>query len=205
MTTREGYSHQFEAALQVAARAHHEQARKGNRLPYIVHPVHVSVILLRHGFSTDVAIAGLLHDVVEDQRYELVEIQDQFGVQVAEIVETLTEQKRDERGRKRPWEVRKCEALEQIRRASREAVAVKAADTLHNAYSFIEDLRREGSQLWHHFNRGPQPQLEYYGEVLRVTEERLGDHPLTAELADAVRELAQVVDETSPKDEKLTP
>jgi (p)ppGpp synthase/HD superfamily hydrolase len=199
MEKQEGYSQQYEEALQVATVAHHEQMRKGSELPYIVHPVHVSVILLRHGFSTEVAIAGLLHDVVEDQGYELSEIERRFGPRVAQIVEALTEQKRDADGDKRPWEVRKQEALEQIRDASREAVAVKAADTLHNAHSFVQDLRREGDRIWRHFNRGPQSQLDYYRKVLRMTEKKLSHHPLVAELADAVNRLAEVVDETSPE------
>lgn len=205
MDRTEGYSSQYEAALQVATRAHREQMRKGSGLPYIVHPVHVSVILFRHGFSTDAAVAGLLHDVVEDQSYELAEIEKRFGPQVAEIVEVLTEQKRDARGNKRPWEVRKREALEKIRGASRDAVAVKAADTLHNARSFVQDLHRKGHQIWRNFNSGPRLQLDYYGKILRITEDRLGAHPLTLELADAVNELAHTVDETSPDEQKPAP
>ena len=198
------YSPLYEAALQVATQAHHEQMRKGSGLPYIVHPVHVSVILLRHGFSTEAAVAGLLHDVVEDQGYELIEIEERFGPQVAGIVEALTEQKRDARGNKRPWEVRKAEALKKIRGASRDAVAVKAADTLHNARSFVQDLRRRGSEIWRNFNSGPRAQLDYYRKILRITEDRLGTHPLALELADAVDDLAHAVDETSPDEAKPT-
>jgi hypothetical protein len=88
--------------------------------------------------------------------------------------------------------------LQQIREASREAVAVKCADTLHNAHSFVTDLRREGAEVWRHFNRGPQAQLSYYRQVLDVAEGRLGAHPLVAELAAAVARLACAIDETGP-------
>ncbi|MFO7741344.1 MAG: HD domain-containing protein [Anaerolineae bacterium] len=205
MQKQEGCSQQYEEALQLAAVAHHQQMRKGSELPYIVHPVHVSVILLRHGFAMEVAIAGLLHDVVEDQGYDLTEIEKQFGPRVAEMVGALTERKRDAGGEKRPWEVRKREALEQIRGGSKETVAVKAADTLHNAYSFVQDLRQQGSQIWQYFNRGPQSQLDYYREVLRVTEDTLGDHPLALELADALSKLEQAVNQTGAEDETLVP
>lgn len=201
MKKQKGYSQRYDEALQVATLAHRPQMRKGSDLPYIVHPIHVSVILLRHGFPTDVAIAGLLHDLVEDQGYELSKIEEQFGVRVAEMVEALTEQKRDDQGKKRPWDVRKREALEQIRDAGRETVAVKAADTLHNAQSFVNDLHREGHRVWRHFNRGPQSQLDYYRRILDVAEERLGDHPLAVELADAIDRLAHAIDETTPQDE----
>ena len=200
MEKQEGYSQQYDEALKVATLAHRPQMRKGSGLPYIVHPIHVSVILLRHGFSTETAIAGLLHDLVEDQGYELSKIAEQFGPRVAEMVEALTEQKRDARGEKRPWNIRKREALEQVRDAGRETVAVKAADTLHNAHSFVHDLRREGHRIWRHFNRGPQSQLDYYRKILQITEETLSDHPLAAELADAIDRLSQAVDETAPHD-----
>ena len=61
-----GFSPRYDAALALAARAHRDQVRKSTDLPYITHVVHVSVILIHHGFGEDLAIAGLLHDVVED-------------------------------------------------------------------------------------------------------------------------------------------
>jgi (p)ppGpp synthase/HD superfamily hydrolase len=186
MERQEGYSQLYDDALKVATLAHRQQMRKGSGLPYVVHPIHVSFILLRHGFSTEVAIAGLLHDLVEDQGYELSKIEEQFGPRVAEMVAALTEQKRDAHGEKRPWEVRKREALRQIRDSDSETVAVKAADTLHNAQSFVNDIHREGHRVWRHFNRGPQSQLDYYRRILDVTEEKLGDHPLTLELMHAI-------------------
>jgi (p)ppGpp synthase/HD superfamily hydrolase len=196
MQREEGFSTKYEEALRLAVVAHDKQTRKGNRLPYIIHPIHVSVILLRHGFSTEAAIAGLLHDIVEDQGYDLDEIEERFGTRVAEIVAALSERKRDDDGQRRTWVVRKREALEQIKMASKEAVAVKAADALHNAESFVEDLEREGPDMWSYFNQGPRRQLDYYRRILETSRQRLGPHPITSELADAIRRLQQIVDET---------
>lgn len=193
----QGYSRKYEEALRLAVVTHRHQMRKGSDLPYIIHPVHVSVILLRHGFSTEVAIAGLLHDIVEDQGYRLAEIKRQFGAQVAEVVEALSEHKRDARGEKRPWAMRKEEALNQMRRASTEAVAVKAADALHNVESFVSDLRREGPEMWHHFNQGPGLQLSYYRDIVAITTERLAPHPLVDELEAAVQRLAWAIGATN--------
>jgi (p)ppGpp synthase/HD superfamily hydrolase len=197
MKREEGYSEQYEEALRVATVAHRRQTRKGSGLPYIIHPIHVSVILLRHGFSIESAIAGLLHDLVEDQGYDLAQIEGRFGARVAEMVGALSERKCDAEGVKRPWELRKREALQQMREASREAVAVRCADTLHNAHSFVHDLRREGVEVWRHFNRGPQSQLSHYRRILEVARRRLGAHPLVSELADAVAQLARAIDGTS--------
>jgi (p)ppGpp synthase/HD superfamily hydrolase len=188
------YSAQYEAALILATREHRRQNRKGTDVPYIIHPVHVSVILIRHGFPEPVIIAGLLHDVVEDQNYPLHRIEAAFGPDVAEMVAALSEQKRDQHGSVRPWKIRKREALERLRRASTGAVAVKAADVLHNARALVADLRREGPGVWDRFNSGPGPSLRYYRNVADVAHERLGDHPLVMELDDALNDLELVVD-----------
>lgn len=197
MKTNVGYSELYEDALRLAAVAHRHQNRKGCDIPYITHPVHVSVILLHHGFPTEVAIAGLLHDIVEDQGYDISQIEDKFGPRVAEIVAALSEHKTDAQGAKRPWEVRKREALEHMRQASLEAVAVKAADALHNTRCTVLDVRRKGPQVWRRFTRCPRPTLNYYRQVLQIARERLHDHPLVDELADSLEYLARAVDETS--------
>jgi len=193
--TDRGYSERYEQALRMAAIAHHDQRRKTSDLPYITHPVHVSAILLRHGFPDDLAIAGLLHDVVEDQGVQLSEIEARFGPPVAELVAALSERKTDTEGNRRPWEVRKQETLSHLRRASPEVAAVKAADAVHNARCTAQDIRCQGLDVWRRFNRGPELQLDYYRRIVRVVRERLQNHPIVDELARAVDELAQATEE----------
>jgi (p)ppGpp synthase/HD superfamily hydrolase len=191
----DSFSERYDAALVLAASAHANQRRKGGKIPYIIHPVHVSVILIRYQFSEEAAIAGLLHDVVEDQGYPLADIEAQFGPAVAEIVAALTERKR-EAGRPRLWEDRKWEALDQIRTASQDAVAVKAADALHSVRSIASALRRQGAAVWNRFSRGPGPELSHYQSVAQVVGERLAGHPLADELDRAVKDLALAITET---------
>jgi (p)ppGpp synthase/HD superfamily hydrolase len=155
----------------------------------------VSAILLRHGFPDDLAIAGLLHDVVEDQGVQLSEIEARFGPGVAELVAALSECKTDTEGNRRPWGVRKEEMLAHVRQASPEVAAVKAADTLHNARCTAQDIRCQGPDVWRCFNRGPELQLDYYRRIVRVVRERLQNHPIVDELARAVDELAQATEE----------
>jgi len=182
------YSDRYEAALVLAAEAHRDQVRKVGNVPYITHVVHVSDILLRYGYPEDMVIAGLLHDVVEDSDVPLGQIEAGFGPVVAEIVAALSERKLDG-GVKRPWEERKAEMLEQLRQASAEAVAVKAADTLHSTRTLATDLRREGPTSWRNFSRGPGPSLQYYQSVAAIVRERLGDHPLAGELERSIKDL----------------
>jgi len=195
MDADRGYSELYEDALRLAATVHRRQMRKGTEIPYVTHLVHVSVILMRHGFPIEVVVAGLLHDIVEDQGYSLREIRQRFGERVAEVVAALSEQKLDHEGRKRPWEARKREGLAHLRQASQAAVAVKAADTLHNARCTALDVRREGSKVWQRFTCGPEFMLSNYREILRVARDRLGDHALVDELADAVEDFARAIDE----------
>lgn len=189
------YSERYDAALALAASAHASQTRKGSTTPYIVHPVHVSVVLIRYGFPEDVTIAGLLHDVVEDQGYPLSDIEAQFGPAVAEMVEAATERKK-EAGQPRKWEDRKREALEHIREASTDAVALKAADVLCNTRAMASALRRTGASIWEHFSRGPEQSMWYYQSLADLAHERLGDHPLLAELDEAIQDLGWVIRET---------
>lgn len=192
------YSACYETALALAAQAHCTQMRKGGDVPYIVHPVHVSTILIRYGCSEDEIVAGLLHDVVEDQDVSLQRIETEFGPSVAEIVAALTEQK-NAAGVKRPWEDRKQELLDQVRQASIPAVTVKAADTLHSAHSLTSDLGREGAAVWRNFSRGPEPTLWYYREVGAIVRQRLGHHPLADELDEAIQHLEQAIAVTGTK------
>ncbi|MBU1747200.1 MAG: HD domain-containing protein [Chloroflexi bacterium] len=194
MKTKLAYSNRYEEALRLAARVHRDQNRKGCDIPYITHPVQVSLILLQHGFSEDVAIAGLLHDAVEDQGLPLAQIESQFGARVAEIVGALSELKTDAEGHKRPWEIRKQESLEHMRRASPEAAAVKSADTLHNARCIVLDLQQDGADIEQRFTRGLGPLLGYYQQVTQVARERLDEHALVNELDVAVQDLARAID-----------
>ena len=142
------------------------------------------------------AIAGLLHDVVEDQDVPLARIEAEFGPTVAAMVAALTEQKR-EGGVERPWEARKQEQLDHLQQASHDAIAVKAADTLHNVRSVASGLRTMGSSLWTSFKRGPGPSLWYYRSIAALVRTRLGAHPLADELDGAVKDLEQVIAEIS--------
>ena len=184
------FSPRYDAALALAARAHRDQLRKGTDLPYIAHPVHVSIILMRHGFGEDLAIAGLLHDVVEDTDIPLATIATEFGDEVAGLVDMVSESKSAD-GVELPWEQRKAEKLAHLRSAGPDVAALKAADAIHNARSIAADVRDVGPTVWARFKRGPEPTLGYYYAILDGVRAKLGTHPIVAELEDAVAELAR--------------
>lgn len=78
------------SAFDVAVDAHKEQRRKSGEA-YIFHPIAVAKIVASEiGLDTTSIAAALLHDVVEDTAYTLVDIEQLFGEQVARIVDGLT-------------------------------------------------------------------------------------------------------------------
>ncbi|MCS6839749.1 MAG: HD domain-containing protein [Roseiflexus sp.] len=188
------FSPQYDQALQFAARAHRQQVRKGTDIPYIAHAVHVSVVLLRHGFDEDVVIAGLLHDVVEDCGVAPHELEALFGAEVARLVAAVSERKWIG-GSERSWEERKAEAIARLRNSDPKIAALKAADALHNIHSIVADLALVGAAVWQRFKRGPDQILWYYREILAAVHGALGDHPIIAELARALTDLEHAVHE----------
>ncbi|MDX2127420.1 MAG: bifunctional (p)ppGpp synthetase/guanosine-3',5'-bis(diphosphate) 3'-pyrophosphohydrolase [Chloroherpetonaceae bacterium] len=71
-------------------RAHSEEKRASGE-PYFFHPVEVAKIMLNELPLDDVSVAAaLLHDVIEDTDYSLDDLNEEFGEEVAAIVEGLT-------------------------------------------------------------------------------------------------------------------
>jgi (p)ppGpp synthase/HD superfamily hydrolase len=182
-------SARYDAALVFATRAHRDQLRKGTDIPYIAHPVHVSVILIRHGFGEDLAISGLLHDVIEDCGVLAEQVAAEFGDEVARLVEAVSEIKAAN-GVELPWEQRKAEKLARLRVGGPDVAALKAADAIHNARAIIADHGQIGAQIWGRFKRGADQTVGYYRSILEVVRAGLGDHPIALELAATVEELA---------------
>ena len=79
----------IQKAYQVASQAHKGQVRKSGE-PYIIHPLCVSIILADLELDKETIVAGLLHDVVEDTIMTDEEICEQFGKDVALLVDGVT-------------------------------------------------------------------------------------------------------------------
>jgi len=79
----------IEKAYQAAAEAHKEQLRKSGE-PYIIHPLCVAIILADLELDKETIAAGLLHDVVEDTIYTKEQVEEQFGADVALLVDGVT-------------------------------------------------------------------------------------------------------------------
>lgn len=79
----------IEKAFQIAKKAHEHQLRKSGE-PYIIHPLYVAIILADLELDKETIVAGLLHDVVEDTIMTYEEIREEFGEDVALLVDGVT-------------------------------------------------------------------------------------------------------------------
>jgi (p)ppGpp synthase/HD superfamily hydrolase len=149
-------------AILFATKAHDGQRRKTDNVDMIFHPFTVGMILQRAGMNEDTVIAGILHDVVEDTKYTINDIEKIFGNNVRKIVDEVTENKSLE------WKQRKIEAIEKVRKASFEGKMVECADKINNLESLYDLLKEKGEEVWKNFNKPYPEQKWYYTEMYKA-------------------------------------
>lgn len=178
-------------ALAMAFRWHSGQIRKSTALPYVIHCVEVAANLERLGFGEQVVIAGLLHDILEDTAIPPATIADRFGPEVLEIVQALTETKRDAAGQKRPWIDRKRDHISHLRDSDASVRAVALADQRQNLESVITDGNQAESGFWAAFNASPGDYLEYHRRRLEACRgDESGIRELTEAVTDSIEKVA---------------
>lgn len=182
----------YHDAVGFALRVHAAQLRKDSAIPYAAHVIAVSAAVLEHEGDEDMAIAGLLHDAVEDGggARMLVQIRDRFGDRVAAIVAACSDSVVDTLAgeRKPPWRDRKQAYLAHLATMQdRGVLIVSLCDKVHNARAILRDLRRPdiGAAVWSRFSAGREGTLWYY-RALVETFRRVLPAPLVRELAEIV-------------------
>lgn len=177
----------LQRAFRYAADKHNGQTRKQSAVPYLSHLMAVAGLVLEAGGDEDMAIAALLHDVVEDcgGRPRLREIRKRFGPRVARIVEGCT----DSFGEPKPeWIERKKDYLREVKHADPETRLVSASDKLHNVRTILADYRQHGEAIWTRFSGKREGTLWYY-RALSDEYQRRNRNRITRELAIVVEEL----------------
>jgi (p)ppGpp synthase/HD superfamily hydrolase len=181
----------LQRAFRYAAEKHSGQTRKQTAVPYLSHLMAVASLVLEAGGDEDLAIAGLLHDVVEDcgGMPRLREIRREFGPRVAKIVEGCTDTFVDP---KPDWVERKKGYLREVKHADVETRLVSASDKLHNVRTILADYRQHGEDIWKRFSGKKDGTLWYY-RALSDEYQRRNPNRITRELEIAVAELERVV------------
>ena len=117
-----------------AAHAAVKQVRKYTFEPYIVHPTEVASIVASVPHTNEMLAAAYLHDTVEDTGVSIVDIQKEFGNEVASLVSWLTDVSKPEQGNRA---VRKAIDREHTAMAPAAAQTVKLADLIANSRSIL--------------------------------------------------------------------
>jgi GTP pyrophosphokinase len=114
-----------------AARAHKGQTRRSGE-PYLSHPLEVANMLADMQLDSTTLLAGLLHDVLEDTEITAADLRENFGPDVADLVDGVTKISRVQESSP---ELRQAETIRKIILAMIDdlrVIFIKLADRIHN-------------------------------------------------------------------------
>ena len=159
-------------AYEFSARQHAAQHRASGE-PYLIHPLEVAHLLAEMRLDVNTLAVALLHDVVEDTAVRQETLREQFGAEIAHLVEGLTKINRLDFSSQ---EVQQAENLRKMLLAMVDdvrVILVKLADRLHNmrTLAYLPAEKRE---------RVARETLEIYAPIAH----RLGMGRLRSELED---------------------
>ena len=154
---------------------HKKQIRKGSNIPYFTHLSSVSNLIIENNGTTTQAIAGLLHDAVEDQggAKTLEVIKKKFGPKVAKIVDQCSDTFIDP---KPPWKERKTKYIKDIKNKTQDTLLVSLCDKYHNANSILFDYQKIGDEIWDRFTASKQETYWYYESLYKEFKKYLKNH-----------------------------
>ncbi len=160
----------IEQAYDVAERHHRGQVRKSGD-PFITHPLAVTTILAELGMTPPTLCASLLHDTVEDTPYTLEQLRQDFGDEVAHLVDGVTKLDRVAYGESAQAETVRKMVVAMARDIR--VLVIKLADRLHNMRT-IKYVKPASAE------RSARETLEIYAPLAH----RLGMNTLKWELED---------------------
>jgi len=160
------------AAYRFSDQAHEGQMRKSGE-PYISHPVAVACQLADLHLDVPTIIAALLHDVVEDTKITKQQVAEQFGNQVAELVDGLSKLEKIEFQSATEAQAENFRKMLLAMSQDVRVILVKLADRLHNMQTL--DVMKPDKR-----RRIAKETLEIYAPIAN----RLGLNAIYQELED---------------------
>jgi GTP diphosphokinase / guanosine-3',5'-bis(diphosphate) 3'-diphosphatase len=186
----------IERAYEEAARQHAGQSRRSGD-PYITHPLAVATILAELGMNYETICAALLHDTIEDTDYTLGELREEFGPEIASLVDGVTKLDQVKYGQAAQAETVRKMVVAMARDIR--VLVIKLADRLHNMRTLRYHPRPKQEQK-------ARETLEIYAPLAH----RLGMNTIKWELEDLAfatlfpkryDEIARLVSERAPRRE----
>ena len=160
----------LDRAIALAVAAHSGMRRKRVSLPYILHPMEVTVIASTLTTDEEVLAATMLHDTVEDAGITPTQIAAVCGERVARLVMSETEEAHPEMSRCDSWKVRKEESLNLLRHAEDPGTKIMwLSDKLANMRSYLRMWEAQGDAMWESFHQpSPTEQAWYYRSIAYI-------------------------------------
>ena len=124
-------------AIEIAAKAHDGQYRKGSKIPYITHLINTGNLLIEADARDEVVAAGILHDIIEDTMTDIETVRNEFGDEVSKMVLAVSELPKN----KYDWKERKIDFINRIKTLSEEEAGIVCADKYDNLFSTSKDLK----------------------------------------------------------------
>ena len=162
----------IERAFALADKAHAPQKRASGE-PYILHPLGVATILSELQIDRSTLVSALLHDVVEDTEISLEEIENQFGPEVAFLVDGVTKLNQFQYQTKEEQQIENYRKMILAMAKDVRVVVIKLGDRLHNMRT-LKHMRPDKQQ------RIAQETLEIFAPLAH----RLGIFNIKWELED---------------------
>ena len=159
-------------AFEVGAMAHHGQVRKTGE-PYILHPVEVAQILASMRMDHESITAAILHDTIEDTPLSKDEISEQFGEEIADLVDGVTKLDQMKFRTRKEADAESFRKLMLAMSRDLRVIFIKLADRLHN-------MRTLGSMALASRRRIASETLSIYAPIA----DRLGMNSIKQELED---------------------
>lgn len=159
-------------AYEFAAKAHKGQVRESGE-PFLKHPIEVANILIKMKMDISSIVAGLLHDTVEDSLTTLKDVEQEFGGDIAGLVEGLTKISKVEFLSKEEKQAENFRKMMISMGKDVRVILIKLADRLHN-------MRTLSALPLHKQKRIARETLEIYAPIAN----RLGIGWMKVELED---------------------
>jgi len=118
-------------AFDKAKALHDGQLRKSGE-PYLIHPIAVCEILAKYGMDDATLVSGLLHDAVEDTSYTKEQLTEDFGGEVALLVDGVTKLGNLKFDSKEEAQVENLRKMFLAMSKDIRVLIIKLADRLHN-------------------------------------------------------------------------
>lgn len=187
---------QINAAYEMARSAHASQNRSSGEL-YINHPIAVARIVADLGLDEISIVAALLHDAVEDTEITLEDVETNFGVEVATIVDGVTKLERLQFDSKEAQQAATMRKMLVAMARDLRVLMIKLADRLHN-------MRTIAAVSYEKQQRIAQETLDIYAPLahrlgMQEVKQQLEDLAFAALYPKRYAELDQLVTTRAPE------